>query len=661
MSCAGKSEGRVQRGGIEKASVSCYPSSNYMRGERSRDGPDGQKDCVDMSHFDEVPKRDRNSVIEEKAVTAFQKLISESEDFIYQGADRKDYGTDCQIEVVHGNQATNVRVHVQVKGTESELKADGSISIDISRSNLNYLLAQRHSVYVCYHVPTESLRFSSVENVLRQCEHKGKNWTKQKTLTVNCAEMLTFDRLKTLADLARSSSASSRDRRVEQVSARVDDVPRVLKNSVAEIHVPENANLASQLLEQLYESGADASISAAFEAFAAVLGLDHDAMGLCYMAEINLGMAGRSQETGRIEDGLTYFVSRLETGRYQVGSLHYTIGNGFSALGREEEAKEAYEAALGDPAFANTPGPAARCYKNLGTSFERLGDENKATELYRKALELNPDLPEAHNTLGGYHHRHGRYEEALAHYDQVVFTQRELGRPSSVAGWRVNIQFILGDGRAAFREINSLIGDADSEAWFWPWCARQVAAFGRTSLENAPLAVGFWQRYLRACPEVAAARRELLLATFYLRSNGEDIGKTYAEFCAEFERQISYLDIVDAAFAWDRLGHWAQDEGNWEEAERCFRTAYELAGGHYGYCLGTALNCLGRFEESLPLLVDQAQATQPDAMSWFQVGLAYEKLGRVPESIDAYEHATYARSGLSLGNVQPRRRLLEQW
>ena len=29
--------------------------------------------------------------------------------------------------MVHGNQATNVRVHVQVKGTESELKADGSI------------------------------------------------------------------------------------------------------------------------------------------------------------------------------------------------------------------------------------------------------------------------------------------------------------------------------------------------------------------------------------------------------------------------------------------------------------------------------------------------------------------------------------------------------
>ena len=425
-----------------------------------------------MSHFDDLPKRARNSEIEEKAVAAFQNLISQGEGFIFQGTDRKDYGTDCQIEVVHENQATNVRVHVQVKGTESELKADGSISIEISRANLNYLLAQPYSVYVCYHVPSDSLRFRSVENVLRQYEHGGRNWTEQKTLTIEFTEVLTVDRLKTLAELARSSSVSTRNRRIKQVSATADNVPSVLKGSVPEVHVPENADLARQLLAQLYECGADAEISTAFEAFAAVLGVDHDAMGFCYMAEINLGMAGRSQERVRIENGLAYFASRRESGRYQPGSLNFTIGNGLSALGREEEAKEAYQIALSDPALANTTGSAAQCYKNLGTSFDRLGDENKAVELYRKALQLNPDLPEAHYALGIYHHRHGRYEAALDHFDQVTFTDRELGRPSSAAGWRVNIQFILGDGRAAFREINSLIANADNEPWIWPWlCA----------------------------------------------------------------------------------------------------------------------------------------------------------------------------------------------
>ena len=125
--------------------------------------------------------------------------------------------------MVHGDHATNVRVHVQVKGTERELKADGSIIIEISRANLIYLLAQSYSLYVCYHVPSDSLRVNFAENVLRQYEHERKNWTEQRTLTIDFTEMLTVERLKALAALVRSSSVSSRDRRIEQVSAAVDD------------------------------------------------------------------------------------------------------------------------------------------------------------------------------------------------------------------------------------------------------------------------------------------------------------------------------------------------------------------------------------------------------------------------------------------------------
>lgn len=107
---------------------------------------------------------------------------------------------------------------------------------------------------------------------------------------------------------------------------------------------------------------------------------------------------------------------------------------------------------------------------------------------------------------------------------------------------------------------------------------------------------------------------------------------------------------------WDRLGHWAQDEGNWEEAERCFRKAYELEGGHYGYCLGTALNFLGKYAESLPLLLDQAKLHQPDAKSWLQVAVAHENLGNSSEAIQAYEKAlvldpNYAQAMFDLGGV----------
>jgi tetratricopeptide (TPR) repeat protein len=114
---------------------------------------------------------------------------------------------------------------------------------------------------------------------------------------------------------------------------------------------------------------------------------------------------------------------------------------------------------------------------------------------------------------------------------------------------------------------------------------------------------------------------------------------SYAAFKAEFEANIGLVEGEAAAHLWDRLGHWAQDEEDWEEAARCYRFAYDIAGGHYGYCLGTALIFLDRPAEALPLLLAQAEGIQPDDMSWFQVAMAYEKLGRTEASIQAYRKA----------------------
>ena len=327
-----------------------------------------------MNSFDDLPKRNRSHATDDKATAAFQKRLSEGDVFILQSEDRKDYGTDCQIEVVDGELATNVRVHVQVKGTERALNADGSVSVEISRANLNYLLAQPYSFYTCYHVPTDSLRFRSAESVLRQYEHSGTDWTKQQTLTVSFSELLSVSRLRSLAALAKSHATSFRDQRAKQIMAQATEVPGILEGSVPDVHVSEDRETAAQLLGQLYHKGADDVISAGFDKFAAVLGPDDDAMGPCYMAEINLGMAGSSQFLERIENAISYFQSKLEDGRHQPGSLQYTIGNAFSALGKEEMAKEAYGVALADQTFMSEPSLAAQVFKNLGTIIEKLGD-----------------------------------------------------------------------------------------------------------------------------------------------------------------------------------------------------------------------------------------------------------------------------------------------
>lgn len=609
-----------------------------------------------MDHLDDLPTRHRNHATESKAEAAFQNLLSNSEDFVLQASDRKDYGTDCQIEVIDRESVTNVRIHVQLKGTERDANADGSVSVEIRRSNLNYLLMQPHSFFACYHILTDTLRFCSADAVIRRYEHYGQNWTQQQTLTVTFSEFLTDARLKSLAALARSGAASLRDTRVAQTTARPEDLPGIVKAARPDLYVPEDESQAATMLSSLYDSGADDMISAAFEKFASVLPQDNDAMIFCYMAEINLGMAGRSGKAARIADGISHLASKLDTGRLDVGNLHYSIGNGFSALGREDEAVKAYEIALQHLTGDDGTIPLAECYMNLGSSYRTLGDGQNAAESFRKALRHNPQLPEAQFALGLHCHRKGEYGEALKHFDQVVFAERTLGKRSSVSGWRINVLFNLGDGMAAFREINTLLSDAGDEAWIWPWCGQQVASFGRTSPENARLSIPFWNRYLRTHPNCPRGVRERLLNRMYLRSEGQVLDMTYPAFKTEFEASIQHVRGDEAAYLWDRLGHWAQEVDNWKEAESCFRVAYDLAGGHYGYCLGTALIFLDRPEESLPILLPQAEEIQPDYMSWYQVAVAYEKLGRASDSIGAYMkvialNSNYELAWFNMGGV----------
>lgn len=611
----------------------------------------------DVSYLDDLPNRPSSHVTEEKAETEFQQRLAESGCFILQRSDRKDYGTDCEIEVVENGKATNIRIHVQLKGTERVLNADGSLSIEISRTNLNYLLMHPHSFYAAYHVPTRSLRICLAETVLRQYEHARKDWTAQRSLRVNFTEDLTIERLGRLAELSSSAVRAARNSRVNQLRTNPENLTSLLRGSVSDVHVPDDPALARQYLKHLYCQNADEEISSAFDRFMAVLGPEDEAMDFAYMSEINLGMSRRNQASKRVEDALAHFKKELCGKRLERGSVYFTIGNAYSALDQEEDAKVAYMAALLEPNTINSPNLACQVYKNLGGSFDRLGDEKLAVEHYREALRLNPHLPEAHYGIAHIYVRKGDWKNALTHLDQAVFTDTTCAKAASVAGWRANVLFNIGDVSAGFREINGLLAQADRVPWVWPFFSRLVASFGRSSSESARHALGFWRRFLDAHPETSGGCREMLLTMLYLRAQGEDIGWSYKEFLGEFDKHIKHIDKTDeVAFLWDRLGHWAQDEFEWSEAERCFRKAYDLAGGDYGYCLGTALNFLKRFEESLPILLEQAESIQPDAMSWSQLGDAYCGLEQLEQAIDCYKKAidfdpNYERAMFNLGGI----------
>jgi len=613
-----------------------------------------------VTHLDDFPKHDEKRELEEKSKSRFREAISGSDQFLVQSEDDSDYGVDFWIEARDGQQMKNVRVAVQLKGTRSESNTDGSVSRSVKRTTLNYLAMNPASVFVCYHAPTDGLLVRRVDDVLDEYENC-PGWGDQSTITVRFKEAFTPDFQKKLNEYAVTSAKGARDRRLLYATSPPERLGDLSEGRGVDLPVPADAAKAEALLEELYSRGQDRSISDNFEKFRAVLGPSDGRLVRAYMAEVNLGINGPAFDRDRIAHGIGVLQDAVTGGVFSPGSLLYSVGNGYLALGDYRKAADTYEAALEALEESDGGHLAARCCKNLGTAKGRLGDVEGAHVLYLRSLELDGDLAEAHFALALSYMRGpeelGGLELALEHLDAIMYLGESAITPTSVQGWRAEILFKLGRTAEAFRDVQALQGRAREAQWVLPWCARLVATYGRPSAEAARRSLRFWG----ACAEefrgtfALEAERERLLCAFRIQMNGEQTPYRYEEVKRNVERLVEQ-GVVDPAFLWDRCGHWAQDDGDWVEAEDCYRRAVDLSPDEYGYCLGTALNFLGRYEEALPILLPQAKQHQPDALSWFQVAVASEGTGDVEGAVDAYRRAlkldeAYDRAWFNLGGV----------
>lgn len=129
-----------------------------------------------------------------------------------------------------------------------------------------------------------------------------------------------------------------------------------------------------------------------------------------YMSEINKAMDRVNGNEERVLNVIQCLRDRLEEGNLTKGSLYYSIGNGFTDPDRVKEAIQEYKTALEHIIEAEKL--AAQCYKNMGSSYSKLGNENEAYECYNKELELEQNLSEANLASGVIHNRRGNYELA---------------------------------------------------------------------------------------------------------------------------------------------------------------------------------------------------------------------------------------------------------
>ena len=529
---------------------------------------------------------------------------------------------------------TNYRVHAQLKGTDKGKNRDGSISISVALKNLHYMLSQANFIYVCYHAPTDTLLVRSAEDVFRDAEHRGEEWRSQATLTIRFRAPFDVDFQLSLRARTVAASTTMRDDRLRWVATPPDRFHQEVQTHVPVIHVPESPKDAFHVLQVLYERNADEVISKAFEQFSACFGAEDDRLALAYLSKINLAMRHQAFDRARVTAGIKF----LETMRAcDQPSTLYCRANGHFALDQKDEAKRLYRDAIRELNGSN-PDLEAQCWKNLGSVIELDGEHDEARHCYEQALKQAPNLMEAHFALALSHRDSGDLQAALDHFDQVVWAAADVALTIAIRGHRLDVYFQLGLTEKGFDEITVLLPYGDRHPWIFPWCARLVYNHARMNAESVLRAIRFWDAFLLKQPKDRAAQKERLLCLAHAKMHGQSVGIGFQQYVADVLALLA-LDPTDAAHLWDRIGHWAQVDGDWEQSEAAYKRAYSMEPDRYGYCLGTALNFLGRHREALPILLEQATMHKPDALSWFQVAVAQEAIG----DIDACK-ASYSRS-----------------
>lgn len=105
----------------------------------------------------------------------------------------------------------------------------------------------------------------------------------------------------------------------------------------------------------------------------------------------------------------------------ELAEAHYRLGLAYSALDREEEAKDSLKKSIDlyEKAVLSDPKD-AEAFFNLGEAHSVLHQDEEAARAYRQAVRLKPDHEEAYYQLGMSQTRLARYDEASVAFQKAL-------------------------------------------------------------------------------------------------------------------------------------------------------------------------------------------------------------------------------------------------
>jgi tetratricopeptide (TPR) repeat protein len=247
-------------------------------------------------------------------------------------------------------------------------------------------------------------------------------------------------------------------------------------------------------------------------------------------------------------EALGHFDAALP-GAPRLAPLHYNRGNALSALGRLDDAQQAYARAVAlDPELAEA-------HFNLGNVARALGRPAVAEHAWKEALRVRPSLSDAHLRLGALQAEQRRWHDAEASFARAL----ELD-PSNVGGWNrrgiaLHEQRRVAEAQACYERALALDGDRPQ---VWNNLGNAMHDQGRVDAAR--------ECYLRAIaidPQSAEAVDNLGM----LAQEAGDLARARDNYAraaelapqlAEPVRRIASLDLLE--------GRWADGWANYERA-----------------------------------------------------------------------------------------------
>lgn len=317
------------------------------------------------------------------------------------------------------------------------------------------------------------------------------------------------------------------------------------------------------------------------------------------------------------------------------------LSSHYSDLGGDYVKKSDFKSALSELRKAVQIDPnSPLAHNNLGNVYEKIGELNLAVSGYQEAIEINPHRAESHYNLGSIYAKQGKMDLAIEKYKEAI----------EIYPHYAEAHLNLGVAYRHEGELDLAVSEYEKIIQIDPDHARAHNNLGSVYIEmrKFDLAIATLKRAIQIDPNYAAAHDTL--GTVYKNMGKMDLA------IAEHQRAIE----IDPNFAMAHynLGNAYNNRGEFALAIGAFKKAVQIEPNHARahHNLGIAYKNIGELDLAIKEFVRAIDIDSEDAIARFNLGNTYYQKGNLNLAAKEYEVAIkidpdFVRAYKNLGGV----------